>query len=51
MIGGILAILGYALLDLAITTFPMTNQLEPINVYNVLLDAECSGHVDFTQHG
>lgn len=51
VIGGILAILGYALLTVAIETFPMTNRLEPINVHNELLVAERSGHVDFTQHG
>jgi hypothetical protein len=51
VIGGILAILGYALLTVAITTFPMTARLEPINVHNALLGAERSGHLDFTQHG
>ena len=51
VIGGILAILGYTVLTVAITTFPMTNRLEPINVYNELLLAERSGQVDFTQHG
>jgi hypothetical protein len=51
VIGGILAILGYTLLTVAITTFPITNGLEPINVYNELLFAERSGQVDFKQHG
>ena len=51
VIGGILAILGYALLTVAIETFPMTNQWEPIKVSNALLFAERSGQVDFTQHG
>jgi hypothetical protein len=51
LIGGILAILGYTLLTVAITTFPMTNRLEPINVYNALLFAERAGRVDFKQHG
>ncbi len=51
VIGGILAILGYTLLFVAITTFPMTNRLEPINVYNSLLWSERAGQVDFTQHG
>jgi hypothetical protein len=51
VIGGILAILGYTLLHVAITTFPMTDRLEPINVYNAMLSAERSGQVDFTQHG
>ena len=39
------------LLHVAITTFPMTDRLEPINVYNAMLSAERSGQVDFTQHG
>jgi hypothetical protein len=51
VIGGILAILGFTLLHVAITTFSMTNRLEPINVYNELLWAERSGQVDFTRHG
>ncbi len=51
VIGGILAILGYTLLHVAITTFPMTDRLEPINVYNAVLSAELAGQVDFTQHG
>jgi hypothetical protein len=51
VIGGILAILGYTLLTVAIETFPMTSRLEPINVYNALLDAERSGQIDFKQHG
>ena len=56
--GGILAILGYTVLTIAISTFPMTNQLEPIDVFNNLLMAERGlqsadriGHLDFTQHG
>ncbi len=51
VIGGILAILGYAVLTIAITAFPMTNPLEPINIFNALLSAERAGQVDFTQHG
>ena len=51
VIGGILAILGYALLFVAATTFSTTNRLEPINVYDALLSAERSGQVDFKQHG
>jgi hypothetical protein len=51
VIGGILAILGYTLLTVAITTFPMTSRLEPINVANALRGAERSGHIGFTQHG
>ena len=51
VIGGIVAILGYTLLHVAITTFPTTSRLEPVNVYNELLRAERSGQTDFTQHG
>ncbi len=51
VIGGIVGILGYALPTVVIETFPTTNCLEPINVFNALLDAERTGHVDFTQHG
>jgi len=51
VIGGILAILGYNVLNVAITAFPMTSRLEPIDVFNELLSAERSGQVDFTRHG
>lgn len=51
VIGGILAILGYAVFTIAITAFPTTNRLEPINIYNALLSAERAGKVDFAQHG
>jgi hypothetical protein len=51
VIGGILAILGYALLDVALTTFPMTGRLDPIHIYNAILWAERFGQADFTQHG
>jgi hypothetical protein len=51
VIGGILAILGYALLTVAITTGPMTSRLEPIDVFQKLHSADRSGQVDFTQHG
>ncbi len=51
VIGGILAILGYAVLTVVITAFPVTNHLEPINIYNALLSAERAGQIDFTQHG
>ena len=40
VIGGILAILGYTVLTVALTTFPMTNRLEPIHIYNAVLSAE-----------
>jgi hypothetical protein len=51
VIGGIVAILGYTLLTVVATTFPTTNRLEPINVFNELLAAERAGQTDFTQHG
>jgi len=51
VIGGIAAILGYAVLTIGITAFPMTNPLEPINIYNSLLAAERAGKIDLTQHG
>lgn len=51
VIGGFLALFGYTVLTIAITTFPMTDHLEPINVYNDLLQAERAGQIDFTQHG
>ncbi len=51
MIGGFLALFSYAVLSIAITAFPMTEPLEPMNIYNDLLVAERAGHVDFTQHG
>jgi hypothetical protein len=51
VIGGILAVLGYTILTVAITNFPISNPLEPINIYNELLAAERSGQVDFLQHG
>lgn len=51
VIGGMLAVLLYAGLTSAITAFPVTNHLEPINVYNSLLAAEREGRIDFMQHG
>jgi hypothetical protein len=50
-IGGILAILGYAVLTVAITAFPQTHHLDPIDIYNRLIEAERAGHLDFQQHG
>lgn len=51
LIGGVLAILSYSAVSIALTTFPGTMQLEPISVYNDLLRAERAGVIDFTQHG
>lgn len=51
VIGGILAILGYAVITLALTAFPLTIDLDPMDIYNKLLQAERAGKVDFSQHG
>ena len=49
VIGGMFAILGFAVLLVAVSAFPMTARLEPIHIYNRLLVAERSGQMDFTQ--
>jgi len=51
VVGGILAILGFAVLTIAIQTFPLTDPWEPLKIYNSLLEAERAGRVDFSQHG
>lgn len=51
VIGGILAVLGYTVLTIAITAFPTIHHTEPINIYNALLSAERAGEIGFTQHG
>ena len=51
LIGGISAILLYAIVTMAITSFHGTMHLEPIDIYNRLLSAERAGGVDFRQHG
>jgi hypothetical protein len=51
VIGGFLAMLGYLVLSVAITSFQVSTSLEPINIYNDLLQAERAGQVDFTQYG
>ncbi len=51
LIGGISAILCYAIATMAITSFPGTMQLEPVEIYNRLLSAERAGGIDFRQHG
>jgi len=51
VVGGILSILGYALLSVAISAFPQTVDFDPINIYNHLLETERNGHIDFSQHG
>jgi len=50
LIGGVFAILSYAIATMAISSFPGTMQLEPVNIYNSLLSAERAGSVDFTRH-
>lgn len=51
VIGAFVAILGYWILAVAVAFLPSTHHLEPIMVYNSLLDAELAGAVDFTRHG
>jgi len=51
VIGGFLALAGYAILTVALEAFSATSTFEPINVYNELLQAERAGHMDFTRHG
>lgn len=51
VIGGFVAIFGYGLLTIMLSTFPATESLEPVNIYNDLLHAERAGQIDFMQHG
>lgn len=51
VLGGFLALIGYAVLSIALTTFPATNAMEPINVYNALVHAERAGRMEFSLHG
>ncbi|MCC6511255.1 MAG: hypothetical protein IT423_19295 [Pirellulaceae bacterium] len=51
LIGGVLAVLSYSAVSIALTTFPGTMQLDPLSVYNDLLITERNGVIDFTQHG
>lgn len=51
LIGGVMALLSYTAVNIALTTFPGTMLLEPISVYNELLRTERAGVIDFTQHG
>ena len=51
LIGGLFAILSYAIATMAITSFPATMHLEPVSIYNNLLSFERIGTVDFRQHG
>ncbi len=51
LMGGVCAILYYAIATMAITAFPGTMKLEPGNTYNDLHSSERSGIIDFTKHG
>ncbi|PQO26646.1 hypothetical protein [Blastopirellula marina] len=51
VLGGFLAIVAYALFMTVVTSFPATNWLEPVTVYNALLMAERQGSVSFWGHG
>jgi len=51
VIGGLLALAGFAILTVAIGAFPATSPFDPINVYNNLLQVERAGHMDFTRCG
>ena len=51
VIGGFLALAGFAILMVAIGAFPATSPFDPTNVYNRLLQAERAGQMDFTRHG
>jgi hypothetical protein len=51
VIGGFVAIFGFALLMIVIEVFAVTRPLEPLGIYDSLLHAERAGRVDFTQHG
>ncbi len=51
VLGGVVAIVGFTVLSVAITAFPASNHLEPTNVHNALHHAESKGLIDFTRHG
>ncbi|MGO8697552.1 MAG: hypothetical protein ACLQVY_07535 [Limisphaerales bacterium] len=51
VIGGFMALAGFAILTVAIGAFPATSPFDPISVYNKVLQAERAGHMDFTRHG
>jgi hypothetical protein len=51
VIGGILAVVVFFTAIAIVTAFPSTMQLEPVNVYNNLLQSERGGSIDFRQHG
>ena len=50
LVGGIAAILSYAIATMAVESFPGTMQLEPMAIYSNLLSAERSNGIDFRQH-
>lgn len=51
MLGGFLAIGAYTVFLTIVTSFPATNWMEPITVYNTLLMAEREGNINFLAHG
>jgi hypothetical protein len=51
VIGGFLALAGFAILTVVIGAFQATSPFDPINVYNNLLSAERAGRMDFTRYG
>ena len=51
VIGGFLALAGFVILIVVIGAFPAASPFDPINVYNNLLHAERTGHMDFTHYG
>jgi hypothetical protein len=50
LLGGLAAILSYAIATMAVTSFPGTMPLEPVDIYDRLLSAERSSGIDVTQH-
>ena len=50
LVGGIAAILSYAIATMAVESFPGTMQLEPMAIYSNLLSAERSIGIDFRRH-
>jgi hypothetical protein len=50
-VGGLMAVMGYLLVTVAMGAFRSTSTLEPINVYNRLCTAERRGGMEFGMHG
>ena len=51
VIGGILAVVVFYTAIAVVTAFSSTMHLEPINIYNDLLQSERDASIDFRQHG